>query len=505
MRILSIEDDSSQSKLVERSLSNAGFLVSSCTSISEARELLAQFEFCVAIVDLSLVNEDGMTLVAEISNSRPKTKIIIHTANASFESARDGLELGVYAYVEKSRGVAFLVEQVRRASSAHLLDSLVQVKRESELQIRMLDAVQVGAIATDAEFKIIYMNSVGRKVFNFSEQSSLGMNALNLFSLASHTDSGGIADLKSHLMSLAHETKWESEVRVASCDGSNANRDSSESDAVFRLSVSPVAETSATIRGYIFVFADVSEQRRAAMELEKSRQTLNHAQRIATIGQIANALAHEVNQPLGAITNYAGGMLLGLKNDTISADSLVENLGRIQEHALRAGEITSRLRNFVSRRRGYVQNFDMNELIHETLRLVEPVMREHQVIPELELADGPLYVKGDRVQLSQVLVNLLKNAAEAIDSVPTKNRVCHVSTNFSDERVEVHVLDHGPGLTDQELEAFFQPVVSTKEGGMGLGLCISHSIMEEHGGSIAIKKSDDGGLMVSLLLPAPAQ
>lgn len=505
MRILSIEDDSNQSKLIERSLSNAGFLVSSCSSISEAKELLAQFEFCVAVVDLSLVNEDGMTLVAEISNSRPKTKIIIHTANASFESARDGLDLGVYAYVEKSRGVVFLVEQVRRASSAHLLDSLVEVKRESELQIRMLDAVQVGAIATDADFKIIYVNSVGRRVFRFSEQSSLGTNALNLFSKTNHSDAVGISEIQSLLMNLASETKWEAEVHAASFDGLRGDRDASASDAIFRLSISPIVETADTIRGYIFVFADVSEQRRAAVELEKSRQTLSHAQRIATIGQIANALAHEINQPLGAISNYAGGMLLGLKNDTISMDSIIENLGRIQEHALRAGEITSRLRNFVSRRRGYVQMFDMNELIHETLRLVEPVMREHRVTPELALAKQPLYVKGDRVQLSQVLVNLLKNAAEAIDSVPTKNRVCHVLTNSSNERVEVCVIDHGPGLTDRELDSLFQPVVSTKEGGMGLGLCISHSIVEEHGGTLAIEKSEAGGLVVSLQLPVLAE
>jgi C4-dicarboxylate-specific signal transduction histidine kinase len=504
LRILSIEDTPSQSKLVERSLSNAGFLVSSCSSISEARELLAQFEFCVAVVDLSLFNEDGMTLVAEISNSRPKTKIIIHTANASFESARDGLELGVYAYVEKSRGVVFLVEQVRRASSAHLLDSLVEIKRESELQIRMLDAVQVGAIATDAEFKIIYLNSVGKKVFNFSDQNAIGMNALNLFTLTDHAQNTCIQEIRSLLVGLEQETKWEGDVQVASFDGSHGDHASSTSDAAFRLSISPIVETTDTIRGYIFVFADVTEQRRAAMELEKSRLALSHAQRIATIGQIANTLAHEINQPLGAISNYAGGMLLGLKNDSITMDSLVENLARIQEHALRAGEITSRLRTFVSRRRGYVQIFDMNELIRETLRLVEPVLREHRVTPELRLADGKIYVEGDRVQLSQVLVNLLKNAAEAIDSVPSENRVCRIISSSTKDRVQVCVEDHGPGLKEQEIEWLFQPVVSTKEGGMGLGLCISYSIVEEQGGTIAIEKSDGGGLVVCLQFPAVA-
>ena len=504
LRILSIEDTPSQSKLVERSLSNAGFLVSSCSSISEARDLLAQFEFCVAVVDLSLFNEDGMTLVAEISNSRPKTKIIIHTANASFESARDGLELGVYAYVEKSRGVVFLVEQVRRASSAHLLDSLVEIKRESELQIRMLDAVQVGAIATDAEFKIIYLNSVGRKVFSFSDQNAIGMNALNLFTLTDHVKSTCIQEIRSLLVGLEQETKWEGDVQVASFGGSHGDHASSTPDATFRLSISPIVETTDTIRGYIFVFADVTEQRRAAMELEKSRLALSHAQRIATIGQIANTLAHEINQPLGAISNYAGGMLLGLKNDSISMDSLAENLARIQEHALRAGEITSRLRTFVSRRRGYVQIFDMNELIRETLRLVEPVLREHRVTPELRLAEGKIYVEGDRVQLSQVLVNLLKNAAEAIDSVPSENRVCRIISSSTKDRVQVCVEDHGPGLKEQEIELLFQPVISTKEGGMGLGLCISYSIVEEHRGTIAIEKSDGGGLVVCLQFPAVA-
>jgi len=504
LRILSIEDDLSQSKLVERSLENAGFLVSSCTSISEARDLLGQFEFYVAIVDLGLVNEDGMTLVFEIARSSPKTKIIIHTANASFESARDGLELGIYGYVEKSRGIAYLVGQVGRAASAHLLDSLLAVKRESALQIRMLDAIQVGAIATDAEFKIIYLNSVGRKLFDFTELDAMGLNALGLFSRMIHSEAVNLMEKRSLLMSLAHETKWEGEVQLVSHPGSPGTRDSLESDATFRLSISPIVETPETSRGYIFVFADVSEQMHAALELERSRQVLSHAQRIATIGQIANALAHEINQPLGAISNYAGGMLLGLKNDSISADTLIEKLGRIQEHALRAGEITSRLRTFVSRRRGYVQMFDMNELIRETLRLVEPVLREHRIVAELALSSEPVYVEGDRVQLSQVLVNVLKNAAEAIDSVPTANRVCSIATNSTKTCVEVRIEDHGPGLTEQEIESSFQPMISSKEGGMGLGLCISHSIMEEHGGNIVLEKSVDGGLVVFLRLPSVA-
>jgi C4-dicarboxylate-specific signal transduction histidine kinase len=145
--------------------------------------------------------------------------------------------------------------------------------------------------------------------------------------------------------------------------------------------------------------------------------------------------------------------------------------------------------------------FDMNELIHETLRLVEPVLRDHRVISELALDNGPLYVEGDRVQISQVLVNLLKNAAEAIDSVPSKNRVCRITSISSKDHIQVCVEDHGPGLTERELDSLFQPVASTKEGGMGLGLCISHSIAEEHGGTIVIENSVNGGLMVVLQLP----
>lgn len=502
MRILSIEDDLSQRKIIERSLNTAGFVVHSCSSIPQATELLEQFEFCVAIVDLSLENEDGMTLISKISRTSPKTKIIIHTANASFESARDGLELGIYAYVEKSRGLVCLVDHVRRATSAHLLDSLVAVKRESQLQIRMLDAIHVGAIATDAEFEIIYLNSVARKVFDFSEQNGLGVSALKLFARVSHSKSNSLLEMRSALSLLDQESKWEEEVHVVAFRGSPRNVDSVAVETTFRLSISPIAETAETSRGYIFVFVDVSDQKRASLELETSRHTLSHAQRIATIGQIANTLAHEINQPLGAISNYAGGMLLGLKNDTITKEILIENLGRIQEHALRAGEITSRLRTYVSQRRGFVQIFDMDKLIQETLRLMEPVLRGHHVTTELSLTHTPLLVEGDRVQISQVLVNVLKNAAEAIDSVETKKRICRIETKALESGVQVCIQDYGPGLSQQEIDSLFQPMVSSKEGGMGVGLCISHSIMEEHKGSIFIKKNGDEGLSVFLRLPA---
>ncbi len=163
LRVLSIEDDPSQRILVECSLKNAGFVVDSCSQIAEASKLISEFDYTVAVVDLSLENEDGMTLVAEIARRKPKTKIVIHTAHASFDSILDGLELRVHAYIEKSRGIAPLVEQVRRAASEHLLDSLNAVKRESQLQIRMLDAVYAGAIATDGEFRIIYLNSVAKR------------------------------------------------------------------------------------------------------------------------------------------------------------------------------------------------------------------------------------------------------------------------------------------------------------------------------------------------------
>ncbi len=307
------------------------------------------------------------------------------------------------------------------------------------------------------------------------------------------------------LEKLEQESNWEGDVQLVAISGSPSSDDPSQSATFFRLSISPIVETADTSRGYIFVFSDISEQRRAALELERSRQILFQSQRIAMIGQIANVLAHEINQPLGAISNYSGAMLHGLKNDGVSFDMLIEGLGLIQEQAIRAGEITGQLRTNASPKANSSQVCDVNSLIHESLKLIDPVFRDHRVKLELALGSTPMLVNADRIQLIQVLVNVLKNAAEAIDSAQAENRACYVSTRLLEDEVEVRIQDFGEGLCQQEIESLFVPSVSNKKGGLGLGLCISHSIMKEHRGCILVENGPTGGLVVYLRLPAAAK
>lgn len=260
---------------------------------------------------------------------------------------------------------------------------------------------------------------------------------------------------------------------------------------------------------------DITARRRAEIELRQkekevadAREHLTHMARLSTMGEMAAGIAHEINQPLAAISTYAQGCKRMLDNGLTDARELSEPLEKMATQALRAGEVIRRLRSFIKKSASELELIDANELVAEVVLLAEVDSRKHGIPVSLHLADGLPEVRVDPVQLQQVLLNLIRNALEAMENSPRERARVDVYTAQEDNgQISIRVVDAGPGLSEDALRRVFDPFFTTKVTGMGMGLSISHSIITAHGGQLTAYNNPNGigATFVVLLMARPAR
>ncbi len=240
---------------------------------------------------------------------------------------------------------------------------------------------------------------------------------------------------------------------------------------------------------------DVTEQRRAEEEARQRQAEVAHMHRLYTAGELAAVLAHELNQPLTAIASYSEASLEELRRPRFDKDQLIDNLERIALQAQRAGKSLRQLRAFVSKDDLRKQPVDINGLVEATGKLLAPEMRALHIHLELSLKPGLPALMAQPVPLEHVLVNLLQNSIEAIrDAGMAQGRIVVRTARQGRDKVRVSVQDNGPGLQGEALEKAFQPFHTTKPQGLGMGLCISRSVVEAHGGRLWAEPAAVGAL-----------
>jgi signal transduction histidine kinase/streptogramin lyase len=245
----------------------------------------------------------------------------------------------------------------------------------------------------------------------------------------------------------------------------------------------------------------LEEQRRADERVSSLRLQLEHVSRVALAGELAASLAHEVRQPIGAIVNNAEAGRRNLARYLEQPAELEQILRDIVADGLRASDVVQGLRGFLGAAGPEAAPVDLSTLVREMLPLVRRELEDDRVEVDLALAEPLPAVEGIRVQLGQVVVNLLLNACEALAKKDGERRVT-VSTANRDARVELAVHDNGPGLDPAVADRVFEPFVTTKPGGLGVGLAICRSIAERHGGHLTADTPPGGGLRMTLTLPA---
>lgn len=255
----------------------------------------------------------------------------------------------------------------------------------------------------------------------------------------------------------------------------------------------------------LYTCRDITERSLAQEALREARLELAHAARLALAGQLTGSIAHEVAQPLTAIIANADAGLLMLKHPASDiVDELASILSDIRSEAWLATDIMRRLRSMVRKHGGSHQPLDLSELIRETVQLINSEIERRKVSMLLDLARSPPAIAGDRVRIQQLLLNLVFNAMDAMHEVDEADRQIVVRLVTGEQRIELTISDRGHGIPRDQLNAIFEPFFTTKEDGIGLGLVISRSIVEEHQGTIRAENGESGGARFHVSLPVVA-
>jgi PAS domain S-box-containing protein len=252
---------------------------------------------------------------------------------------------------------------------------------------------------------------------------------------------------------------------------------------------------------FIGALQDVTESKVAEEALDKARSELAHVARVTTLNALTASVAHEINQPLASLVTNASICLRRLNVDPPNIDGARETVERTIRDANRASDVIARLRALFSKKEFTLETLDLNELTTEVIALVLSDLQRNRVILRSELAEDLPPIVGDRVQLQQVTLNLIRNASDAMVGVEDRPRELLVKTQREEDRVRLSVQDAGCGINPQDFERLFEAFYTTKSGGMGIGLSVSRSIIERHQGRLWAEPNDGPGTTFVFSIP----
>jgi two-component system sensor kinase FixL len=276
------------------------------------------------------------------------------------------------------------------------------------------------------------------------------------------------------------------------------------SEFAVSLTVSPILNSSGQIIGASKIVRDVTTERQSRSRIQELQAELVHVSRLSTMGQMASAIAHELNQPLTAIGNYAGalGRVLAVESGDVNVDRVRDVVERIRQQTNRAGEVIRRLRDHVAKRSTARQREDVNAVVREAVELGLIGTRHLGVQTTMRFDEAAGTALLDRIQIGQVVINLVRNAVEAMES--SEHRELIVSTCPTGGAVEIAVTDSGQGIAPEIAGRLFEPFVTSKPSGLGLGLSICRELIEAHGGQLSASPGARGGMTFTIRLPTAA-
>jgi len=276
-------------------------------------------------------------------------------------------------------------------------------------------------------------------------------------------------------------------------------KDSSRFDAL--VYEAPLIDADGRHTGWMASIVDVTARKHAEELARQQQEKLQLTSRLVTMGEMASTLAHELNQPLAAITSYNTGCLNKLESGAFTRDELSGALTKLGVQAQRAGRIIRRVHDFVRKSEPKLAPCDLAEIIDDSIGFIEAAARKRHIRIVREIQGMRPELMADQVMLEQVLLNLMRNAIEAMQDEPPERRLLTIKLCQVDRQMEIRVLDLGPGISTEVQEKLFTPFFSTKPEGMGMGLNICRSIIEFHQGRLWLEANPQGGSIFVITLP----
>jgi PAS domain S-box-containing protein len=363
-----------------------------------------------------------------------------------------------------------------------------QLQRQERELRDVINAVPANIWSTSPDGAVDFVNQRWQELTGLLPADASGWN----WEAAVHPDDR--ASFVDHWQSaVKNGTTMEREVRVRRADGGYR--------WLFVRNV-PLRDVKGNIVKWYGTSFDIDDRKRAEETLRQTQADLAHMNRVSTMGELAASLAHEIKQPLSGVVVNAHACLRWLAGDSPNLVEARENANRIARDGKRAGDIISRIQALAQKTTTAMAPMDINEAIHEVITLARPEVGRNNVTLRAKLADDLSPVLGDRVQLQQVVLNLVMNAVEAMSAVGDRPRELVIRTqNDEADLVRITVQDSGTGLDPQTMERIFDAFYTTKSGGMGMGLSICRSIVRNHGGRLWAVANDGPGTTFQFTVP----
>ncbi|TNF32859.1 MAG: PAS domain S-box protein, partial [Gammaproteobacteria bacterium] len=427
-----------------------------------------------------VAREDRCGLVKTI-RSQIGNRSSFHTTFHCF--TREGKRIDVETYGNRTvfRGMPAIIGTLMDITKRKIIEQALQEQMLRYEQI--LQTSMDGFLLINASGKILDVNPAYCQMLGYNSKDILDLNIMDI-------------DIQMTPQNFYKKMKQLAQKGLASYETQNRRKDGSIIDV--EISISVMNSNGGWIAA-IFV-RDITQRKQQESSEKQSLLDLAHASRLSTMGEMATEFAHELNQPLSAISTYSN-VALKLLNAGIIDQDLTEALQGIYGQANRAGEIIRSLRDFIGKRESAVAITDINELIRLVIRLVKSETTMNQILINLELSEQLPEIVTEKILIEQVLLNITRNAIEALSEI-TAERQLHIRSFMNSQNmIEIKITDNGPGLPYEEPDQVFDAFYSTKDHGMGMGLAISRSIIESHGGKLWARNNPDRGACFSFTLP----
>lgn len=436
--------------------------------------------FVPAVLIASAIGGLGPALLATILSC-----LLWFAAFADFPLAKTDLA-GVALFLAIAVGCAWWGNQLRIRRDRAAANTAELHAREAHLN-SILETIPDAMIVIDDKGSIQSFSVAAQRLFGYAADEVIGHNIKMLMPSPYRQQHDGY--LARYLMTGERRIIGTGRVVVGERKGGST----------FPMELAVGEMRSSNQRYFTGFIRDLTERQQTEARLQELQSELVHISRLTAMGEMAQALAHELNQPLSAIANYMKGSEELLENKTDEDSAVIrEALGKAADQSIRAGQIIRRLRDFVARGESERQVESLGKLIEEASALALVGAKEHRVQVRFQFDQSADVVLADKVQIQQVVLNLMRNAIEAMQEV--ERRDLTLSTVRRDDMVEITVADTGSGIVDEVAAQLFQPFVTSKVHGMGVGLSISRTIIEAHGGKIWAEPNPEGGTIFKFTL-----
>lgn len=497
--VLLVDDNPINLQILYKTLQGCGYKLLIAKDGETALDIASRVSPSLILLDIMMPGMDGFE-VCETLKQSPDTRdiaVIFLSALEDSSAKVKGFSVGGVDYISKPFQADEVVARVRNHIKIHRLERQLarrNVELESENQ-QILNAVSEGIIGLDREGRVTMLNPAATVICGWSAADCLGeqLTTLRLFDADESQSVSEDQTVPYRSYRLGQSAHSDMEL-IRRRDGGQL----------------PVAITSTPRAegGAVVVLRDISEWvdseealRRTREELESQRQNLAHMERLSTTGEMAAGIAHEVNQPLTAVTNYSRVARRMLQEQPLEFDKLVELLDKLNAQAVRASDVIQRMRSYVKKPTGGLSTVGANDMIQDVIALAEVDSRINDVPVHLEAQSELPDITVDLVQIQQVALNLIRNAMESMIDCDKRNQGVVVKTELRDKWIYFSIVDQGCGIPAGTEERLFDPFYTTKPNGMGIGLPICQSIVQAHGGSIGFRANTEGGTTFYFSIP----